>query len=437
MRSTLTRLTLKAALLSDSNQLLRLNSDIRDAGIELSKVQERIKDDPSYREKHFTDRIPRIHSLQKKLDNKTAILSWHLSPGKLLALVITGNQFSHVETGINQDFYAKLDSFKILLQQTGEQSPRLNYLSSTLSEILVGPISSKLQHMNRLIIIPDDELYYLPFEALQDENRHYLVEKYSVLYQFSTALLDRDEKNKNAGGILAIAPFASRSYIDSSGYELKALPASREEVSDLPGMILLDSIGTRENFLRAADKYGIIHLATHASADNEIPQRSFIAFYPDQPNFKLYAGEIYNMRLDSTELIILSACETGSGQLIKGEGLMSLSRAFAYAGCPNIITSLWKAEDKTTSYITQRLHHYLEKGLSKDKALQKAKQDLMEDDAIDPRFKSPNYWAHLLLIGDYEPRPAAYPWWWIAAGLLLGSAIYLISKKKRSKQSNH
>src|ERR1041385_508618 len=109
------------------------------------------------------------------------------------------------------------------------------------------------------------------------------------------------------------------------------------------------------------------HLATHAIVSNDEPLNSFIAFYPsnDPNDYRLYAREIYNMDLDSTELVILSACETGTGKLVKGEGLMSLSRAFAYAGCPNIITSLWKAEDKATSFITRRLHVYLDKGFPK------------------------------------------------------------------------
>ena len=101
--------------------------------------------------------------------------------------------------------------------------------------------------------------------------------------------------------------------------------------------------------------------------NNEKPAQSFITFYPSTPDYKLYAGEIADLKLDSTQLVILSACETGAGQLVKGEGLMSLSRAFAYAGCPNIITSLWKAEDRTTAYLTQQLHYYLEKIIPKTK----------------------------------------------------------------------
>src|SRR6185369_4542872 len=131
------------------------------------------------------------------------------------------------------------------------------------------------------------------------------------------------------------------------------------------------------------------------SVNNELPMRSYVAFSPvnDQSDYRLYAEEIYSMDLDSTDLVILSACETGSGQLIKGEGLMSLSRAFAYAGCPNIITSLWKAEDKATAYIGRRLHQYLQKDYPKDEALQKAKLDLLNSREIGPRFKTPNYWA--------------------------------------------
>ena len=147
----------------------------------------------------------------------------------------------------------------------------------------------------------------------------------------------------------------------------------------------------------------------------------------------LYAQEIYNLRLDSINLVILSACETGSGKLIRGEGLMSITRAFAFAGCPNIITSLWKASDKTTAFITQRLHFYLVKGYSRDMALQQAKLDLLESKEIAPSLKTPNYWAHLVLIGNYEQAKDQFPWPWLIAGItglvLLG--IYFIKKKSR------
>ena len=186
-----------------------------------------------------------------------------------------------------------------------------------------------------------------------------------------------------------------------------------------------------ENFLKSVNRYNIIHLATHASVNNKEPSRSFIAFYPEDANYKLFAPEISNLNLDSARLVILSACETGSGQLVKGEGLMSLSRAFAYAGCPNIITSLWKAEDQTTAYLTSQLHHYLDKGYTKDMALQQAKNDLLTNEKIDPKFKSPVYWAHLVFIGEYERTENRTNWWWIALAFIVGAILYkLLGKKK-------
>ena len=157
------------------------------------------------------------------------------------------------------------------------------------------------------------------------------------------------------------------------------------------------------------------------------------AFYPNNQEHKLFAQEIYDMDLEKTDLVILSACETGAGKLIKGEGLMSLSRAFAYAGCSNIISSIWKAEDKTVAYITQKLHYYLDEGYTKDRALRQAKLDFLKDISIEPRFKTPNYWATLIFIGQYEPIKKDRTWWWIAgAVLVIGLAVLFRNVKYRT-----
>jgi len=99
-------------------------------------------------------------------------------------------------------------------------------------------------------------------------------------------------------------------------------------------------------------------------------------------------------------LVILSACETGNGQWING--VMSLSRAFFYAGCKSVVTSLWKADDVSITFITKHMHEYLMKGYAKDEALQRAKSDYLKSDDIDPRFKTPAYWGTLILTGDFN-----------------------------------
>lgn len=433
LKSAITRLSLKASQATDSLQLQSINFSIRDYEIQLGKLQDKINADPAYREKQFTENIPSVSELQKRLDHTTALLSYHLSGKELLILFISENRFEYYKLPISDNFFLQIDSFKASLHNvSGEQRYSGTEVARSLYNKLIGPVQTMPSHISRLIIIPDDELNYLPFEALQDENRKYLVEKFSIQYQYSTSLLGKQDHDHIAANMLAFAPFTSNSYNDSTGFTLSSLPASKEEVSNIAGKIFTDSSATKNNFLQTANHYGIIHLATHAIVNNEMPLRSFIAFYPDKnaDDYRLYAQEIYNMNLDSTQLVILSACETGTGRLVKGEGLMSLSRAFAYAGCPNIITSLWKAEDKTTAFITRQLHHYLDKGFSKDKALQQAKLDLLNSNEIDPRYKTPNYWAHLLFIGNYEPNHSSTRWWWIAIVIVVATTIYLFLKKK-------
>jgi Uncharacterized protein conserved in bacteria len=113
-------------------------------------------------------------------------------------------------------------------------------------------------------------------------------------------------------------------------------------------------------------------------ADPENSSGSYIAFYPRHSSAaenNLYLDELYGLNMDSTDLVIMSACETGAGQLLGSEGVISLSRGFTYAGCLSIVNSLWKADDQATADILKRFHAYLQEGYSKSKALQMAKLD--------------------------------------------------------------
>ncbi len=425
IKSAITRLSLKASSTTDSTALNDAYAAIQDKEIELGKLQQKIKEDPAWQQLYLREQVPSVSSMQKKTDNSTAIISWHLSETEIIAIIITRRRLDYVRLPLDSNLLADIDQFKQSLHTTGAGS-RYNGtdVSRRIYEYLWKPLRTSLTSIERLIIIPDDELHYLPFEALQDEAGNYLVQRYSIQYLWSTALFQHAKKYNTKTGTLSVAPFAGNGYADSIGTRFSKLPASAEEVGDLPGLVLLNDKATREEFLTLANQYPIIHLATHASVNNENPDRSFVAFYPGKADYKLYAKEIYNLRLDSAQLLILSACETGSGQLVRGEGLMSLSRAFTYAGCSDIITSLWKAEDKTTSYITRKIHFYLGKGMSRDKALRQAKLDFLDDKTIDQRLKTPNYWAHLVYIGNYETSSHTSNWPWIAAAIIIIALFY-------------
>lgn len=410
--------------------LRELTASIRDHEIQLGKIQQELNKDKQFQEKR-PSRIPNVKDLQQRLDNSTAILSYHLSENNILIILISRGTFQYQLISQPAGFLEQVDSIKNMLHQARPGKRYVgSHIATDLYNQLITPVQPQLSFIKRLVIIPDDELHYLPFEALQNENQDYLIERFSLQYQYSTALLNEDPGLNNSYSVLAFAPFTESSFRDSTGYELPVLPGSLEEVNNLKGRVLTNKKATKKIFLRSASSYPVIHLATHAEVNDKDPLRSFISFYPEKNEYKLFAQEIYDLDLDSTQLVVLSACETGSGQLVRGEGLMSLSRAFAYAGCPNIITSLWKADDKTTAFITRRLYHYLEKGHTKDKALQQAKKDLIHSSSIESRFKTPEYWAHLVLIGEYEQEPASHAWWWIGGTIIVVISIMLILRNR-------
>ncbi len=432
VKKNITRLSLSATREKDSITLKSLVAGIRDLEIELGKIQEKINEDPVWKLRGAGTQIPGVTQLQRKLDNNSALLSYHLSEHELLVILISNRKFEYYKTDIDPGFFERLDHFKKILQ-TGSADQRYegSQPAQALFQVLIKPVYASLKQYARLVIIPDDELNYLPFEALQDENKKYLLEQFSIQYQFSTALFGENLRAGYLTRSLAFAPFTSAGLTeDTAGSFYSLLPASKEEVENLKGRVLTDSSATKKNFLRLSNSYPLLHLATHASVNNDTPSHSYIAFYPYERDYRLYAGEIASLRLDSVQLVILSACETGTGKLVKGEGLMSLSRAFAYAGCPDIITSLWKAEDRTTSFLTQRLHYYLEKNYSKDRALQQAKIDLLKSNEIDPRYKTPDYWAHLIFIGNYEEDRGSKTWWWIALTIIGGAFLYKMVGRK-------
>jgi CHAT domain-containing protein len=428
VKAAITRLSLRAAQLPDTVGLQQITASIRDYEIELGKLREQMNEMPGYRSKKFANAIPTITQVQHLLDKKTALLSYHLAKNELVILCITANELSYYQQAIDTTFFASIISIKNSLNNfKAEQKYDGTAMSARLYNTTIKPVWGKIKNLDKLLIIPDDELNSLPFEALQNENGNYLLEKFTVQYQYSTALLRDNLTTKTPDkGSLAMAPFSDK----GSGMFAK-LEYSKNEIENLEGSILIDNAATKKRFLAAADKFGILHLATHTIVNDTIPERSLIAFYPVagslQDENNLYVQEIYNLKLGSTRLVILSACETGTGQLAKGEGLMSLARAFTYAGCPNIIASLWKADDKSTAWIIQRFYYYLQKGASAANALQKAKLDYIQSPDIEKRFKTPNYWAHLVLTGIPENKPGTLWWVWIIIiAVVLGVLSYLM-----------
>ncbi|HYC27172.1 MAG TPA: CHAT domain-containing protein [Chitinophagaceae bacterium] len=401
--------------------------------IELSKLigkYEKIND--YYNVKYRTEAV-KVHDLQKSLRSNQALISFYEDDPILHAFVMTGGSFDHI--AINW-YKPQVAEFITELKQL-ESGKKYNAgrLSVTLYNKIVRPVMQFAAGKKEWIIIPDGILNYLPFEALQQkEDGDYLLQSKIISYHFSAELLrlsQEKERRYNDYKVLAFAPFAN---MKTANWQ--SLPSSREEIAHLPGKDLYNEAATRAVFMRYANKYAVVHLATHAVANTNNPGASYISFYPaDTAEGKLYLEELYGVEMDSTALVIISACESGDGQLINSEGVISLSRGFAYAGCKSMVTSLWKANDKSTAIIVRKFHEYLQNGYSRSEALQKAKLDYINSEDVN---KTPNYWAHLILIGDTEPLTGnnSKSWMWVVGGaLILVPVIVWWRKKKKSTYS--
>jgi CHAT domain-containing protein len=302
--------------------------------------------------------IPSVSSIQQLIDRKTAILSYYMAGDQLSTFIITRDKLDYHAETLQQDFLSTIDSFRHSLSNPNFEVTYDPTFAISLYQTLISPIRQKLKGMNRLIIIPDNSMNYLPFEALQDSDKKFLLEEYSVQYQYSTALLGR-------------------------------------------------------NVLRSGE-----------------PSRSYTASYPDTSNdFNTYTESIQKLNLDSAQLVILKMTDTG-GQLLKTNRVLNLSEAFTYAGCPNMITSVWKTSDLPAAFVTMQLLRYLEEGYSRDKALQLARLDLLRNDAIDFRHKTPSNWANMALIGEYEPPYNPTPWLLISIiASVIAAVVWVVTVK--------
>ncbi|HUR10711.1 MAG TPA: CHAT domain-containing tetratricopeptide repeat protein [Flavitalea sp.] len=420
---------------TDSLLMDSIASDKRNREIRLSQLLKSYEKIPAYYRVKYEEEAGGIESIQQHLNKKQVLISYTIA-GKLLhAFVVKRNSFQHFELG-------NYESIQILIENLGSELKNVENghrykgddQSITLFHRLITATGIDKDSPEEWIIVPDGSLFYLPFEVLKkDYQSEPLLASKIISYIFSTRFFHQTEPPAigTMPPILAMAPFTMET-ADTSGL----LPGSAKEIDGLKGLSLKGPDATLDSFLSHMKGFPIIHLATHALAQIDHPASSYIAFYPTQygSGGKLYQDELYGLDLDSTALLIISACETGQGKLVNAEGVMSLSRGFASAGVKSIVTTLWKANDATTAFIMQRFHQYLAKGEGRAEALRNAKLDYLHSDAM---LKSPNYWGHLVLIGDSSPvvtRNRMGIWLPVTAFIVIVVSVYWFRRIKPDRR---
>jgi CHAT domain-containing protein len=375
-----------------------------------------------------SNKILQIQDLFAKLNNDKAILieyfvgqnaiySFALSENKIVLNTIEYSENNKNKITKFIDFFANPDAIS-------NDISGYNSAGNSVYQML------KLPKTNRknLIIIPDGLLNFVPFDALISKissttnfaKMNYLMNDFAIAYNNSAIFYLDSNALSNKNLVLGIFPVFEKTdfELSFSKTEMKAIKQNFE------GKFFENFDANFKNFQSNANQFSILHLSTHAdSGDTEIP--ATIKFY-DQ---NILYSELYNLQLNP-DLVVLSACQTGIGKLYKSEGAMSVARGFQFAGAQNLLFSLWKVNDFTTSVLMADFYKNIKNKMSFFVANQKSKQDFLKNKSISNTKKSPYYWSAFVYYGTLE-KPSNYNYWfWILGGFVLGIFGWLLVRKK-------
>lgn len=392
------------------------------------------------------------------LQENQAMIKYFVGKDRNYIMVISKDSMKLLPLYLPKDMPEKIKTFIQVISQWSDtyitEKNSDNSLASTytilaheLYQILIEPIKAETKLPEKIIISPSSYLNYVPFEALiqnmpdsigRFKHYPYLVKDYKISYCHSATHLKKSLEQiqqKSSKGILAIAPSFSTS---SLGRLYHNLEESNRILTGRKGTLLKGNLSSKEDFLEHAPKYRLLHFATHAVSHDSIGNLSFLAFNGDNPDSldSLFVPEIRNLPL-TAQMVVMSACRTGDGELKKGEGVVSLSHAFSYAGIPAVISTLWNSDGASSKKIMPAFYDNLQNKLPKDEALRAAQLSYIEE-CNGHDESHPFFWAAYIPYGNMLPldiEPSHSNLWIYMAIIVLSFLIIPILIKNHKGNS--
>ena len=423
---------------------------------ELRQKQEEIVSKIRRLSPHFASlRYPQpldLTGVRDTLDVGTVLLSYSVGEQRTILFVIEALKTTPPElSGLSvlvlpigeKDLRERVEAFRNLIGRSGSHDNKSQTaLASGLYDVLIRPAEPMITSSQRVLISPDGPLHLLPFAALirnEPSAWHYFVEwkpihtvvSATVYAEIRSARRTPDTKPRSlvleafgdplyprlVGQGAAIVENPEVRSLAKRGLALDPLPAARQEVEGIAAMFgdravsYLGADATEERVKAIGRDVRYIHFACHGLLDEGVPLNSALALtIPEKPganqdNGLLQAWEIFEQLRINADLVTLSACETGLGTEMGGEGLIGLTRAFQYAGARSVLASLWSVADESTAELMNRFYGYLKAGKTKDEALRAAQMDLIRGSAGNRRsldLSQPFHWAAFELTGDFQ-----------------------------------
>ena len=456
---------LKLLAAKETAEAEKSRAEIDALATEYSAVRDQIRSSsPRYAALTFPEPLNLEQAQQRLLNDDSVLLEYALGDERSYVWLVTRSDVSTIELAPRKTIedaarklYSHFVSYQIVpgesVEQTAERqksaAASIPADTSTLSHLVLSPLAGKLGK-KRLLVIPDGALQYLPFQALTDPdstearpllNAHEIVNEPSA----STLAVLLDEVRERKVAVKSVAVFADPVFevddprvrranqestpesteslrvkqalrdigLSTDGVQIPRLFASSEEAESImknaPWGTSLRAVGfeaTRQRVMAGElSGFRVVHFATHGMMNNEHPELSGIVLSLFDQNGRAQDGflrlhDIYNLRLPA-DLVVLSACSTGLGKDVRGEGLIGLTRGFMYAGASGVVASLWKVDDQATSELMRRFYEGIfQKGLSPAAALRAAQLEMAQQKA----WQSPYYWAGFVLQGRYDEQ---------------------------------
>ncbi len=428
--------TLDKLLVSENNTKTQLKR-IKD---ELDLILE--KETPGYLNLKSHPNIIQLQELQTTLSEEEGFISFYNSSSHIYSLYISRENISFNQIPLTKPLSVTIDSLKFLLRRPllslDQRNDYQDYSVNLYQKLLQNIVEP---HIARLLVAPCPLLYGLPLETLlTDElegndlyNYHkwpYAWKSLELCYVFSGTLYKGGNfyRKKTPYTYLGYAPDYGQEHFSisrvSNRRDVGELRYNTTEVLKVDSLfhllgekhqIYLNYNATKEAFMQTSGSAQILHVALHAFAGEDSVNIPYLLFAPDSSVFgrqvnidtnRLYSYEVPLLDV-SSELLILSACNSGLGRVVSGEGVMNFARAFRIAGVPNTIMSLWEVDDFAPSEIIPSFVSGLKLGLTKTQALNEARRAYLENPIVDNKLKSPFFWSHFILVGNPAPMFSA------------------------------
>jgi CHAT domain-containing protein len=332
-----------------------------------------------------------LKDIQRLLDPNVALLVYYVVPDEIISWLVKSNEMKLYRKALGRDTLDKaIMEYRRLIQNLEP----LQIESKELFNWLVADKIPDLSQVRYLGIVPHGKLHYLSFATLSDEN-NYLVDKYPHFYLPSASLMRYTLSRRSADKMTKVLAIGNPELNDPA----LALPFAEREVRSIkwnfPDITILTGEKATETWIvNNIDKFGIIHLASHGEFDPINPLFSSIKLAGDeQKDGDLDAFEVFNLRINS-DLVMLSACQTGLGKITRADEVIGLNRSFFYAGTHALISSLWRVSDTSTALLSKNFYRqYIQK--NKAESLRSAMLHVKN------QYPHPGYWGAFTLVGDY------------------------------------